>query len=131
MARKPEFSLTSDYLPSSFLRADSDGYFNIRDEDLAVSDPARFGRFDDRIDGVASLFIPNNHFNLNLGKEVHIVMARAIVFRINLLPAKPLDLTHCHPADAHSLQCLSDLVAFERLNDGFYFLHANIANSLL
>jgi hypothetical protein len=118
-------SRTSDYLPSSLLRADSYRSLDGRNEDLSVSNPTRFRRFDDRFDSVVCLFITDNHFNLNLRKEVHKTIALMTISGLALSTAKPLYLAHCHSSDAHSLQRLPDFVEFERLNDGFYLFHTS------
>ena len=64
-----------------FLSADADGVFDRENEDLAVADFAGAGGFDDGLRGGGDQGVGDNHFELDLGQEIHRVFAAASAAR--------------------------------------------------
>src|ERR1700716_3297431 len=65
--------------------ADAHGAVDAEDEDLSVSDLARFGGAGDCFDHLVDLLGVDCHFDLDLGQEAHGVFGAAIDFGVALL----------------------------------------------
>src|SRR3954469_5775409 len=59
------------------LRADTDGLFEVDDENLAVADLAGACGGGDRLDGALELLVGDGDLDLQLGEEVHDVFGAA------------------------------------------------------
>src|SRR4030095_8129266 len=99
-------------------------------EDLAVADVAglRGARKNGR--DLVHETVGHHHLDLDLGKEVHRVLAARIEFRGPLLPAEAANLGNRHADNAYAGQRLLDVVELERLDDGFDPLHWILAGRL-
>src|SRR5262245_20104164 len=68
----------SNRLVTLFFGADTDGFLDVGDEDLAVADLAGAGGLDDGGDGGVGLGIGDHRFDLELGQKIDGVFAAAI-----------------------------------------------------
>jgi hypothetical protein len=109
-----------------FFSADTNSFFDIRDEHFAVADFAGLGGFDDRGQGSVFLRIANDEFDFDLGQEIHCVFAAAIDFGMSLLTTEALDFANRHAFDTDFAQGVFDLFELEWFDDRFNFLHSFI-----
>ena len=72
----------------------------------------------------STMVVGDHDFDLDLGQEIDHVFGAAIQLGVALLPAEALDFGHGQAGDADFGQRLAHFVEFERLDDGFDFLHA-------
>src|SRR5579872_4201516 len=122
--RPPPDAVISNGIRAGFAGADADRFFDIEDENLAVADAARARSLLDRLDrGFLTVFVYDD-FDLHLGQEIHNIFRAPIEFGMAFLAAEALGLGDRDALDPHFLQRFLHLVEFERLNDGFDFLHA-------
>src|SRR3954452_22880888 len=84
----------SDGVQSGFPRSDPDGFFDVGDKDLAVSDPAGLRSPADRIDGFFNHVVSEYYLDLHFRKEIHDVFGAAIKLGVPLLPAEALGFRH-------------------------------------
>src|SRR6185295_415399 len=92
-------------------------------ENLAVADLAGPGGLDDGIDGAFDLVVRHHHLDLHLGQEIDHVLGAAVELGVALLAAEALHFRDGQAGDADLRERLAHLVEFERLHDGFDFLH--------
>src|SRR4028119_1199138 len=76
---------SSDRGGSGLARADGDGLFGRRYENLAVADPACLGRLADRLDGAFDRLVVEDDLKLHLRQEVDHVLRPAVEFGMALL----------------------------------------------
>src|SRR5262249_50604301 len=93
-----------------FLVADTDGFVDSGEKNLAVADPPRFRRPGDGLDGAIHSVVRQHCLDLDLGQEVDGVLVAAIDLRVTLLPA-----VTPHVGDGHAVD--TDLL--QRVFDGF------------
>src|SRR5206468_3558775 len=89
--------MTSERIGVDLLGADTNGLFQVDDEDLAVADLARAGGVGDRLDGPLQLLVGHGDLDFQLGQEIHDVLGAAVELRVPVLPAEALHLGHRHP----------------------------------
>jgi hypothetical protein len=116
-----KWSLDGDF--ARFARANTNQIFQIRDEDLAVTDAASPGRLNDCIDHLFGLSVTANDFQLDLGQEIDGVFSSAILFFMTLLTAEATHFSDCHPLDSRLGQSVLDLFQFEMADYCFDLLH--------
>src|SRR5208282_949425 len=79
-------SLFSDGALPGFTRANTNDIDQIGDEHLAVANLARLGVSQDQIEHQLKFGVGNDHLDLKLGNEVHLVLRATIHFQMALLP---------------------------------------------
>lgn len=121
----------SDGVVAGLAGADADRLLDRQDEDLAVADLFGARGRNNGIDGGLDQIIGQYHFDFHLGQEIHHIFRAAVQFGMALLPSEPLDLGDRKALDADFLKGLFHIVQFERLDDGFDFLHRLILLSRL
>src|SRR6266542_5997909 len=94
-------------------------------EDLAVADIARLRRARENGSDFVHQTVGHHDLDLDLGKEVHRVLAAPLELRMPLLPAEAANLRDRHADNAYASQGLLDVVELERLDDGLDLLHGN------
>src|SRR5690606_35944324 len=82
----------SDGIVASFTRADTDGLFDVVNEDLAVADLAGVGGLGDGLDRLLKCAVLDDDFHLQLGQEVHDVFSAAVELGMSLLATKSFHL---------------------------------------
>src|SRR5262245_39449480 len=92
-------------------------------EDLAVADVAGLGRCRHHFGDLVDDAIGHNDLDLDLGEEIHRVLAASIELRVALLPTKSTDLRHGHADDPDGGESLLDVVELERLDDCLDLFH--------
>src|SRR5579859_7566632 len=110
--------------------ADADGFLDRHDENLAVADPARMGGLLNGFDGAIDEIVLDHQLDLHLGQEIDDIFGAAIEFGMALLTAKALRLGDGDTLQTNLVQSLFHLIQFERLDDGFDFLHLRGNSSL-
>src|SRR5580692_1104716 len=113
----------SDGVKPGFPRPDPDGFFDVRDEDLAVADPPGLGSAPDRLDRFFNHVVAKHNLDFHLGKKIDDIFGAAVEFGVSLLAPKPLGLGHRYSLQTHLLQRLLHLVEFERLDDRLDLFH--------
>jgi hypothetical protein len=108
----------------SFFRPDADGLLNFGNENFAVADLAGARGSHDGFHHAVGDLVGNDDVEFDFGQEIDGVFAATINFRVALLAAKAFDLADGHPLDANLAEGVFDFLEFERLDDGFDFLHA-------
>ncbi len=106
-----------------FAGADPDSFLDREYEDLAVTDFARAGGFDDGVDGIVDLVLVQDEFDFDFREEVDRVLAGAVDFGLAFLAAEAFDLGHGHADDAEIGQGFFDFGELERFDNGFNFFH--------
>src|SRR5436309_7459566 len=113
----------SDGVQPGFPRPDPDGFFNVGDKDLAVSDPAGLRSPADRIDGFFNHVVSEYYLDLHFREEIHDVFGAAIKLSVSLLAAEALGFRHRDPLQPDFLERFLHLVELERFDDGLELLH--------
>src|SRR5579859_2098538 len=113
----------SDGVNSGFPGPDPDRLLDVRDEDLAVADPAGLRGAADRIDGLFDQVVAEHNLDLHLGEKIGHVLGAAIKFGMAFLPAEALGLGDGDALQTDFLQRLLHLIELERLDDRLDFLH--------
>ena len=116
-----------DRVLPTFARANPDHLFNRGDEDLAVADAAGAGGVDDRFHGAFHDGIFADDFDLYLRQEVDDVLGAAVKLGMAFLAAETLGFHDGDALQSNLVEGFLDLIEFERLDDGFDFLHAHQA----
>src|SRR6185295_869482 len=114
-----------------FAGSDADDAIDVRDEDLAVANLAGLGGLENGFDYLIDEVAANGNFDLGLGDEVHDVLSAAIELGMAALTAEALHLRHRHARNAYLGQRRTDVVEFERLDDGGDQFHFFSPNSLV
>src|SRR4051812_24773909 len=112
-----------DCVDAGLTRPDPDRFLDVRDENLAVPDPAGLGRASYRLDGFFDHVIAEDNFDLHLGKEIHDVFGTAIELGMPLLAPESLRLGDRDALQSVFLKGLLHLVEFEGLYDCFELFH--------
>src|SRR4051812_4325944 len=116
----------SDRIQSGFPRSDPDCFFDVRDKDLAVSNPAGLGSTADRFDGFFDHVVAENNFDLHLGEKIHDVFGTAIKLSVTLLAPEALRLGDRDPLQSDFLERFLYLVELEGFDDRFELLHSSL-----
>ena len=82
---------------AGFAGADADHALQVGDEDLAVTDVAGVGRIADEIHGLFGQVVRHDHFQFDLGIELHLVLDAAV--GLDMVPVKNRDLAEETTAD--------------------------------
>src|SRR6266513_371704 len=109
---------------SGFLGADTDGIFDGTDEDLAVTDLAGLGGFDDGRNGICNQVVRQNNFDFELRKKIDGVFASAINLGVPFLATKPFDFRDRHAFHADAGEGFLHVFQLERLDDRLDSFHA-------
>src|SRR5229473_5005785 len=103
--------------------ADADDLLQIEDEDLAVADLSRVGRFFYGLDRLIEHLVLDRGFDLYFGQEIDHVFRAAIQLGVTFLPAETLDFGDGDALHADGGQGFPHLVKLERLDDCGYEFH--------
>jgi len=112
-----------DGVEPGFAGSDTNGFFNVGHEYLAVADPPRLSRASDRVDRLLDQLVGNHNLDFDLGQEVHDIFGASIELGVSLLPAEALGLGDGNALQSDFLKRLFHLVELERLDDGLDLLH--------
>src|SRR5258708_2297548 len=112
-----------DGVDSGFAGSDPDRFLDVRDEYLAVPDPAGLGSASDRLNGFFDHVVAENNFDLHLGEKIHDVFGTAIQFGMPLLAAEALGLGDSNALQPNFLKGFLHLVEFQLLYDRFKLFH--------
>src|SRR5439155_24158667 len=88
------------------------------------ADLPRPRRFHDRVDDALDVAVVDDHLDLDLRHEVHLVLRAAVDLGMSSLAAEPFDVGRRQPADADLAQRVLDVIDPVRLHDGGDQLHA-------
>lgn len=110
-------------LGARLVGADTDRGFDGDDEDLAVSDLASLGRFDDRLGGLLGIGVVDDDFDHDLWEEIDGVFTAAVDLGVPFLAAETFYFSHGHTFDADVCECFFYLFEFEGLDDCFDQFH--------
>src|SRR5690606_34050593 len=105
-------------------------FLDSKDEHLAVADLTGAGRLDDGVDGFGDAFVGNNHFDLDLGRQIHFVLLPAVDLLVALLAAVTAHVVAGHAIDPDAFEGVADVVELVRLDDRFNALHASLLNTI-
>ena len=92
-------------------------------ENFSVADFSRARRSGQRAQNFLQPGIGDHQLDLHFRQQIDVVFLAAIDLFVALLPAVAADLGDGHPVHANALERFLHFVQFERLNDGFDFLH--------
>ena len=112
-----------DGVRTTLTSADADGFEDIAHEDLAVTDLAGVGGFDDGIDDGFAAGVFDDDLDLHFGTEVHSLFGAAVDVGTALLTAESFDLDDGHAFHSHFREGFFDVFEFEGLDDRFDFFH--------
>src|SRR5437764_5056524 len=112
-----------DSVHSGFPRSNPDCFFDIRDENLSVTDAPGLSGSADRLDSFFDHLVTQHNLDFHLGEKIDDVFGAAIEFGMSLLAAEAFGLGHRDALQADLLQGLFHLVEFERLDDRLDLLH--------
>jgi hypothetical protein len=115
--------LHSDGIQTGFSGSDANGFLDIRNENLAVTDAAGLGRAPYRVDRLLDQIVGDHNLDFHLWKKIHDVLCAAIEFGVSLLPSEALGFGDCDALQSDFLKRFFHLVELERLDDGFDFFH--------
>ena len=96
----------SDGIYAGFTGADTDNFFDVRDENLAVADASRLGSLADGFDGAVHGFVCDDDFNFHLGKKVDDIFGAAVKLGMAFLSSKALGFDDSDPLQADFLKGL-------------------------
>lgn len=82
--------VVSDCIHAGFTGTDTDNFFNVGDENLAIADAPRLGGLADGFNGTVHGFIRDDDFNLHLGEKVDDIFGAAIKLGMSFCRPKPL-----------------------------------------
>src|SRR5262245_28756647 len=111
-------------------RANAHGCVHGMHEDLAVADVAGLGRAREHGGDLVHETVGHHDLDLDLGEEVHRVLASAVELRVSLLPAEAPDLRDRHADDPDAGQSFLHVVELEGLDDGLDLLHGILPGRL-
>src|ERR1019366_5275856 len=103
--------------------ADSDDVGEGRDEHFAVSELPRPRRTDEGGHDFLLEIVWHHHLDLDLGQEVHLVLAAPVGLGVTLLSAEPLDLADGHAHDPDVLEGGLDRLQQMWPHDSFDLFH--------
>src|SRR5713101_8386199 len=106
--------------------ADADDLLEIEDEDLAVADLSRVGRFFYGLDRLIEHFVLDRGLDLYFRQEIDHVFRAAIQLGVTFLPAETLDFGDGDALNADGGQGFPHLVKLERLDDCGNEFHENV-----
>src|SRR5262245_20175434 len=84
----------------AFARTNVVSLFHRQNEDTAIADLARPGRFDNGFDRVINDLIRNNQLDHNLRQQCDAVLGSAVYRFVPFLPSMASNLSHRHACDA-------------------------------
>src|SRR5215510_7868682 len=113
----------SDGVQSGFPGSDPNGFFDIGDEDLAVTDPPGLGGATDRLDGFLDHVVAEYNLDLHLGEKIDDVFGPAVEFGMPLLPSEALGFGNGDPLQSDLLQRFLHFVEFEGFDHRLDLLH--------
>lgn len=117
-------SIDRDGRRSSFARADTDGFLDIGNENLSITDFTGVRALDDGCGHSVSLRVINDDLDLHLWQEINGVLRTAIDFGVPFLAAKALDFGDCHALHTHLGEGFFDFLKLEWFDDRFDFFHS-------
>ena len=128
MGRDPFVSqaLQLNGLLAPFVGADAYGLFDGDHEDLSITDLVSVGSLANGLDHFLYLFVGKDHFDFDLGQEVHVVFASTVDLLVTFLPAKAFDLGDGHADDTHFGQGFAHFVHFKGFDNCFDFFHESM-----
>src|SRR6266853_486527 len=103
--------------------ADADRLPHIEHEDFAVADLAGAGRARQGLDHFVGSRVGHDHFEFDLGQQVHLVLHTPINLFVALLAAVPAHFDNGHTIDANILERFLYLLELVWLDDGFDLFH--------
>ena len=110
-----------------FTCPDTDDFFYIRDENLAVTDTACLGRISYCFDHCICIFVSQNNLDLHLGQKVDDVFSTAIKFGMAFLATEAFCFSYSYSLKTDFLKGFLHFVELERLNDRFDLFHEKIS----
>src|SRR5688572_5587626 len=114
---------SSDGVQTGFPSPDPDGFFDARDEDLAVADSPGLSGTSYRLDRFFDHVIAEHNLDLHLWEKIHDVLGTAIKLGMSLLSPKALGFGDGDALQSDLLQCLLHLVELEWFDDRLDLLH--------
>src|SRR5215813_7186210 len=114
-----------DGVQSGFPGSDSNGFFDVGDEDLSVADPPGLGGATDRLDGFFDHVVAEHNLDLHLWEKIDHVFGASVELGVSLLPAEALGLGDGDALQSYLLQRFLHLVELERLDDRLDLFHRN------
>src|SRR5262249_14027124 len=103
------------------------GFAYVVNEDLAIADFAGPRRASEGLDHFLRSIGRDDHLDLDLRQEVHLILLTAIHLFVPLLAAMAPNFADRHSIDADSLQGFFHFVEFKRLDNGFNLLHLGVS----
>ena len=89
----------------------------------AITDLARLGGPQNRIDHRLERIVRASHFDLHFGNKVHGVLGAPVHLRVAFLPAEPADFRDRHAMDTLFVQCVLDIFKLEMPHNRFDLSH--------
>ena len=108
-----------------FVVADSNGFVDAGDEDLAVADFAGACGADDGGDGLFSEGVGDDNFNFDLGQEIDGVFPAAVELGVAFLATVASGFEDGHAFDSGFEERVFDGIQLGGLEDGFDLLHTS------
>eukprot|EP00873_Tetraselmis_striata_P030531 jgi/Tetstr1/450795/TSEL_037831.t1 len=112
---------------SAFARADSNGLFDRRNENLAVANTTGLRRVADRLDRLVGKLVWDNDLDFDLGQEINDVFGASVEFGMALLTPETLGLRHRDALQPNFLKGLFDLIELEGFDDGLNLFHVHVS----
>jgi hypothetical protein len=110
-------------IDTGFTGTDANNFFEVEDEDLAVTDLAGAGGSFDGFNDLIELVISDADLDLHLGKKIDDIFRTPVQLGVSFLPAEAFNFSDRDPLHADRGQRLTDFVKLEWLDDGGYEFH--------
>src|SRR5258705_11382451 len=104
--------------------SDPDGGLHGQHEDLSVTDVAGLGRGGHHLGHLVDQMVGDHDLDLDLGQEIHRVLAAAVELRVALLTSEASHFGDRHADDLETSQCIHYVVQLERLDDRLDLFHS-------
>src|SRR3954470_8790949 len=114
---------SSDGIDPGLSGSDTNGFLDVGDEYLAITNASGLSSAPDSIDRPFDQIIPDNNLDFHLREKVHDVFRASIKFGVALLPTEALGFRDRDALEPDFLKCFLYLVELEWLDDRFNFLH--------
>jgi hypothetical protein len=108
---------------SALVVANPDGFVDLRNKDLSVSDAACAGRCDDGLNGFFGELVGDDEFEFDLGKKVYSVLPAAVELGVAFLATVTARLKDGDAGYSRFYECIFYCVQFGGLDDCFDLLH--------
>src|SRR5690606_27348590 len=120
-----------DGIHAGFTGTDTNNFFDVGDENLAIADASRLGSLADGFNSAVHGFVCDDDFNFHFGKKVDDIFGAAVKLGMTFLSSKSLGFDDSNPLQTDFLKGFLHFIQLEGLYDGFDLFHQRMVSALL